>query len=74
MANLRIATISYDHVQLEYANGKAKALTLGEQVDLHIRETIAKGKLVQEVCLFFETMEEQHKLAEAYRPASPKAA
>jgi hypothetical protein len=71
MPHLRIAKITYDHHPLEFSD---KGMSIGEQIDRHIHQTILDGSLVSEVSLFFETEEEQHKLVDAYRNGLPIAA
>lgn len=70
MGGLRIAKITYDHHPI-YGGG---SMSIGQMIDQHIGDTIGKGEMISEVSLFFETAEQQHQLAEIYRPADGFAA
>lgn len=64
LGGLRVARVEYEHIPLHESNG---GMTLGQVVDQHIAATVDNGSLVSEVCLFFETREQQEILAGLYR-------
>jgi len=67
IGGIRIGIVKYEFHTIQAS--KHGVDSIGNMIDRHISDTIAKGDLINEVSLFFETREQQEALADLYRLA-----